>query len=150
MDENIVFKRYYHGSPDYRKALILRYEVLSLTVGIDSKGVDFVTSEHIDEENHILFGAFIGDAIVGTLNYQIQPDSLLLRQFAVTQQLRGQGIGRRLLEYSEYEVRNMGYVKIELHSRTGAYSFYSHSGYHDTGKNYVYPNLTLIGMYKEL
>jgi len=147
---DITLKPYEHGSDDYRKALILRYNILNLIRGIDSNSLEFVFGDHPDEKEHFLLGAFDGDTMVGTLNLQKINDHLLVRQFAVHKSLQGSGIGMKLLKYAHEFAVQQGYRKLELHARMNTLGFYQKAGYRMTGK-YIYgSNITLVVMRTEL
>jgi len=152
MDNTELELRVYdYDTDDYKKALILRYNILSLSKGVDSSGLKFIYGAHDDERDHIKCGAFIGDAIVGTLNLAKQNDgSLLLRQFAVESKLQGMGIGIKLIKFAHEKAAELGYKKIYLHSRMNVLGFYSKAGYVMTGKLFVYPKITLAEMYAEI
>ena len=147
----LVLRVYDYDSTDYKKALILRHHVLSLSNGVGDSGMALIYDEHPTEREHIKCGAFIGDAIVGTLNFEIQKDgTLLLRQFAVDSKIQGKGIGMKLIKFAHEQAKARGYSKIYLHSRMNVIGFYKKAGYVMTGKLFVYPKITLAEMYAEI
>lgn len=146
-----VLKEYAYGSPEYRKALILRVCVLGLAPGIDDFLSDMVFSPAEAEKDYFFLGAFDGDTLMATLNLIKQEDgSLLLRQFAVHGSCQGQGIGKKLIQFAHNFARQRGYRKIFLDSRLHAVGFYQKAGYRLTGTRKVYPEITLDEMYIDL
>jgi len=130
MNDDIIFRQYEYNSHDFKKALILRYDILDLPGGAGDYGVKFIYGPHDEEENHILLGAFIDDKIVGTLNLQpVDDTTLLLRQFAVDRGMQGTGIGSKLMALAHETARKHGYTKITMHARRTAYKFYAKHGY---------------------
>ena len=47
-----------------------------------------------------------------------------MRQLAVKSSLQGKGYGTLLVKFSENNVREFGYARIELHARENAVNFY--------------------------
>src|SRR5947209_15230716 len=60
--------------------------------------------------------AEIDGAIGGLLVLLPQADAMLLDNIAVAPALRGQGVGRRLLEFAEARAREAGYETIKLYT----------------------------------
>ena len=147
----LTLRTYEYGSSDYRKALILRNQVLSLQPGVNEISVEAVFDSHLQEREHMLLGAFQEDALIATLNLQKQEDgSLLLRQFAVFTPMQGTGIGSRLIRFAHEYAKSQGYRRIWLHSRLPAVKFYQRAGYRLTGIRNVYPEITLDEMVIDL
>ena len=146
---DITYRIYEHGSEDYKKALMLRRIVLSLSPGISEKDTAFVLGEHPEEKNHVCIGAFLKDAIVGTLNLEPKGNGYFLRQLGVDDRMRGEKIGMELMRYTDAFAREAGAEEISLHARMNTVGFYYKAGYVTTGQLYVYPAITLIHMYKK-
>jgi GNAT superfamily N-acetyltransferase len=53
-------------------------------------------------------------ALVGALVLEDQPDALLLYNIAVAPAAQGQGVGRRLVAFTEAEARRRGYALLRL------------------------------------
>lgn len=151
MDSDIIIRRYQYGTKDYRMALILRYKLLGRSVGVTESDEEFIYESRDYEKNHIMIGAFRGNAIVGSGNMEPQKDGrILLRQFAVAPELRRQGIGTALFNACVQTAKDAGYSRIVLHARTGAAKFYMDNGCIRDGTVEEYPGLTLWGMYRIL
>ena len=138
-------------SDDFKKALILRYNILDISGGIGDSGVKFIFGSHENERNHTLIGTFMEDKIVGTLNLEpIDDTTFLLRQFAVDGSMQGTGIGTKMMDFTHKYAREHGYRKIIMHARETALNFYKKNGYITTGEIDYYPTLTLHHMYIDL
>jgi len=147
---DITLRPYEYGSDDFKKALILRYNILNLISGINSTSLEFIFGDHADEKDHFMLGAFDGDTLLGTLNLQKFYDYLLVRQFAVHKSLQGTGIGMKLIKYAHEFAIEQGYRKLELHARMNTLGFYQKAGYRMTGKYIFGSNITLVVMRTEL
>jgi len=153
MDKNTDFdiRIYDKNSADYRKALVLRWDVLNLSKGVGQSDVDFILGDHPDEDGFIKIGAFIDGNIVGTLDLAPMniPGRLLLRQFAVSKKLQGYGIGMKLIKFAHNAARERGYTSIELHARQDVIGFYQKAGYRMMGRMTT-GNITLEYMHTDL
>jgi N-acetylglutamate synthase-like GNAT family acetyltransferase len=79
--------------------------------------------------------AQLRDEIVGLLILEPYPDYLLLDNIAVANRLRGHGIGRLLMDFSEQRASELGLPEIRLY--TGAVMtqnrhYYAHRGFTET------------------
>lgn len=61
--------------------------------------------------------------------YEISPDSVSLGRVVVLPEYRGKNIGRMAVEQAEIWIRECGYKKIEINSRTVAVKFYEKLGF---------------------
>ncbi|MBR6214824.1 MAG: GNAT family N-acetyltransferase [Spirochaetaceae bacterium] len=61
--------------------------------------------------------------------YEISPDSVSLGRVVVLPEYRGKNIGRMAVEQAEIWIRECGYKKIEIDSRTVAVKFYEKLGF---------------------
>lgn len=151
MYDNLVIRRYEHGSNDDKKGYLLRHDILNLAPGVGDAALEFVFGCHDKEANQVKLGAFLEDCMVGTVNLVPQSDgTVLLRQFAVTTKLQGMGIGKKLLEYAHMTAKTLGYKRITLDARQNVVKFYAKAGYMLTGKQLVYPEIVLEEMYIDL
>jgi GNAT superfamily N-acetyltransferase len=57
-----------------------------------------------------------GDALVGALILEDEPDALMLYNIAVSPDAQGQGLGRRLIAFTEAEARRRGYGLLKLYT----------------------------------
>ena len=78
-----------------------------------------------------------GGDVVGLLVLEDHPDHLLLDNVAVDPDRHGQGIGKRLLAFTEEEARRRGYDTVELYTNevmVENISMYLRLGYVETGR----------------
>ena len=149
--ENLTIRAYEHGSADDKKGYILRHDVLALVAGVSDKTLEFIYGSHDDEADQTKLGAFVDDGMVATLCLVPHGNGeAMIKQFAVSTKLQGQGVGRKLLEYAHAVAKEMGYTRIVLDARMNAAGFYAKCGYIFTGKRRAYTLVTLDEMYIDL
>lgn len=121
----LSYKIIEHGSADFEAEVDLRDRVLRQPLGLS-----FTDEELAAEHDQIHIGAYSGDDLVGCLILvEINDSTLKMRQVAVEPELQGQGIGQKMVSYSEYYAIENGYCRIEMHARETAVSFYEDLGY---------------------
>ena len=85
------------------------------------------------EAHHAMFCAPDGNLLaVGRLHFNA-PDEAQIRYMAVDEQARGQGHGRRIVQYLEAEARACGAAAIMLNAREEVVGFYAALGYEVVG-----------------
>jgi len=62
------------------------------------------------------------------------PDEARIRSMAVAPHVRGQGLGRRVIEHLEQIARRHGATTIKLNARDDAVGFYARLGYEEVGE----------------
>lgn len=135
-----------HGSKDYQKMIDMRLAVLRKPLGLD-----FSEEELAREKDDILIGCFEDDKLEGCcLLTKVAPQTVKLRQMAVTSGLQGKGIGRVLLNFAENVARDKGFKKMTMHARKNALGFYEKLGYQVVGDEFIEVTLPHFAMEKEL
>jgi predicted GNAT family N-acyltransferase len=128
MDE-IELKTIVHNSPEYEAEVALRSSVLRRPLGL-SFSVDQLSAEA--DSHHI--GCFIDGQLVGCLVLRpLDDQQIQMRQMAVDEKVRGRGIGRMMMKYSEDFARKLGFRTMVLHARETAVPFYEQLGYARVG-----------------
>lgn len=114
-----------HGSKEYRQMVDLRFQLLRKPLGLD------YTAEDLEKEKEdILIGIFDEDLLEGCcILTKIAPQTVKLRQMAVSSGLQGKGIGRVLMTFAENVARDRGMRRIVMHARKSAVGFYEKLGY---------------------
>lgn len=114
-----------HGSKEYRQMVDLRFQLLRKPLGLD------FTAEDLDKEkDDILIGIFDEDLLEGCcILTKIAPQTVKLRQMAVSSGLQGKGIGRVLMTFAENVARDRGMRRMVMHARKSAIGFYEKLGY---------------------
>ena len=134
------------ASPDYAAAVALRRAVLRAPLGLDFT-VEQLAAEHGD----LHLGAFDSGALVGVVILTPCEDGVFkLRQMAVSDAARGQGVGARLLVFAETEALRRGGVRIMLEARLTAQAFYARHGYEPRGEVFTQVTLPHILMTKAI
>lgn len=112
-------------SPEYQATVVLRDKVLRQPLGLS------FSQEELDAEgNQFHVAALIDEQIVGCMSLlPIDNKHLKMRQVAVDEGQRGQGIGTRLVSYAEEFAIKKGFCCIELHARKDSKQFYDELAY---------------------
>lgn len=140
--EYIEFK---YGSDWYKKSVELRDEILRKPLGLEFTE-EFLS---LDKDNFHL-GIVEGEKLIATLSLAIGNDYLKMRQVAVSSKIQSQGLGSKLVEYSEEFAREKGYKKIVLHARDVAKKFYLKNNYKVIGDVFYEVGIAHFKMQKEL
>jgi predicted GNAT family N-acyltransferase len=134
------------GSDLYRQALALREAILRRPLGLT-----LTDEEHADDALRRHFCAVARGAVAGTVSLKpLNSETLQLRQMAVAEDWRGEGIGALLLAHAEEWARGEGYRLIALNARLGAEGFYARFGYLGQGEPFEENTVPHIRMTKEL
>ena len=140
------FCRIIYGTPEYEMVLRLRDEQLRRPLGLTLYDSD-LSADRTD----IHLCARLDREIVGSLILSKLDDSTFkIRQVAVREDLRGLGIGRRLLRFGERVARKNGAHTLVLHGRKTAIGFYEKLGYTAIGGEFYEVGLSHRKMVKEL
>ncbi len=142
----INIRRIEHGSPDYKKAVDLRYLVLRKPLGLN-----YSQEQLSAESNEYHFIAERMGEIVGCLLLKpLENETVQMRQVAVAENFQGKGIGKLLVKHSEEFALKNGYKKIILHARDTAIEFYKSLGYSVTSEMYYEVTIPHYTMEKNL
>ncbi len=122
------------GSPEHAEAIRLREAVLRVPLGLGGLSAE----ERAAEPNATHLACFIDERVVGTLLLSAaEPGVMRMRQVAVAPELRGSGIGTRLVEAAEMLCQARGTRLLFAHAREPVVSFYEHLGYEVVGEPFV-------------
>lgn len=129
----LSYKIIEYGSAEFEAEVDLRYRVLRQPLGLE-----FTPEQLATEQDQIHIGAFMGNDLVGCLILvEVDDNTLKMRQVAVEPELQRQGIGQKLVSYSEYHAIESGYCRIEMHARETAVSFYEDLGYEVVSDEFI-------------
>lgn len=141
-----IIREIQYGSHEYRRAVQLRHEVLR-----EPLGLTFSEEQLAGEVGDIHIAAFDGAELVGcAILTQYTYRKIKMRQVAILPQRQGQGIGRRLIDFSEQAARGHGFSEIMLHARESAVSFYEKLGYQIMGDMFIEVTLPHRAMIKAI
>jgi predicted GNAT family N-acyltransferase len=135
-----------HGSKEYQQMVQMRLDILRKPLGLT-----FTPEELEKEKKEVLIGAFEDDKMLGCcMLIREDQNTARLRQMAVLNNLRGKGIGRALMNFSENIARDLGYQKLTMHARKTAVGFYEKLGYKMEGDEFEEVTIPHYQMTKEL
>ncbi len=144
--ENLIIRTIGFGTLEYEKSLELRDLVLRKPLGMN------IYHDNLESDaKDILVGAFLQNELVGTLILsKIDPEVLKMRQVAVNQTLKENGIGRRLVLFSEQLAISLKIHTIELNARKPVIPFYQKLGYEIIGTEFIEVGIPHFKMIKTL
>lgn len=127
--ESVSIKIINSESPLYQKALKLRDEVLRKPLGLKIENDDLS-----DEVNQIHFVALLDSSVAGVVVLKKEGQTGKLRQMAVNESVRGQQMGRKLVDTLETYAKDHLLKEVKLNARHYAVGFYEKLGYSKTTK----------------
>lgn len=77
------------------------------------------------------------EEVLGFIVFYVSDDAMSLENVAVLPSAKGQGIGRKLIEFCESEARRLGATKVKLYTNEKMrdnLSLFSYLGYHETDR----------------
>lgn len=139
-------KQIKYNSTEYFKSIELRNEILRKPLGM------VFTKEFLQKDkDDLIFVLVEDDKICATLNYTIlSKSSLKMRQVAVYTSMQTKGLGKKLVSFSEKQIKNLGYSRIELHARETAVWFYEKLNYKIIGEGFYEVGILHYKMFKDL
>jgi predicted GNAT family N-acyltransferase len=127
--ENLSIETISVSSPLYQKELKLRDEVLRKPLNLSIEDDDLS-----DEVNQIHFVALLDSEVIGVVVLKTEGFTGKLRQMAVSIEIQGKQIGRKLVVALETYAKEHALKEIKLHARHYAAGFYEKLGYAKTNK----------------
>jgi predicted GNAT family N-acyltransferase len=124
---------------------------LRVRVFVDEQGVD--ASEELDDLDDVATQLVAVDesGVIATCRLrEVEPGVWKLERMAVERRLRGLGVGARLLEGSERDVRERGAREMVLNAQVRAEKFYATHGYVPEGDTFMEAEIEHIQMRKAL
>ena len=129
-----VFREISFGTAEYRLECALRDDVLRKPLGLS------LTAEELArEEDQLHFGLFEPDdqLVACVVALKLSPTDARIRQMAVSPLHQGKGLGRRLMNELEANLRSRGFTNLVLHARASAVGFYRKLGYTVVGDEFI-------------
>lgn len=146
MIDAIQVRQIAYGSAEYEESLRLRNEVLRRPLGMEIANDDLS-----GDAGALHVGAFAGERLVGILLLRTVGEGVLqMKQVAVDESLRGQSVGRKIVEYAETLAAVQGCAEIVLHAREVAVPFYEKLGYAREGERFEEIGIPHYAMSKKL
>ena len=129
----MIFGEIPFGSEQYRRALALREEILRAPLGLPL-GEDDLQGE----ADQLHFGLFDnGELVACVIAIPLTAEHAKIRQTAVAEAYRGQGLGRRIMTRLETTLAARGFASLSLHARSTAVGFYEKLGYQTVGSEFI-------------
>ncbi|HJL78142.1 MAG TPA: GNAT family N-acetyltransferase [Candidatus Marinimicrobia bacterium] len=134
------------GSKDYRKAVVIRDEVLRVPLDLS-----FSQEELKEDSDDIHIAGFSNKTMIGTLILSPQnEETIRMRQVAVHSDYQKKSFGKQLVELAEKFAIEQGFKKMMLHSREDVIPFYTKLGYTVYGDRFESVTLPHFCMEKQL
>jgi len=93
----------------------------------------------LQDKNEFILGIFENRKIIATLNLKpVSETTLKMRQVAVDTKYQGQGLGSKLVKFSEKYALQNNFNEIVLHARETAVKFYLNLNYEISDPNIFY------------
>lgn len=135
-----------YDSEQYLESVELRQAVLRTPLGLK-----FTKENMVNDANELHLAATDGNSILGILLLRPLSDEVVkMRQVAVASNLQGQGIGKKMVAYSEELTKSMGFKQIELNARKVSLDFYLSQNYHQVGEQFLEIGIPHFKMIKNL
>ena len=123
------------GGEEYAQCLRLRDEVLRRPLGLNLFAEDLS-----GEGNCRHIAALRGEKAAGTAQLLPDPErpgAMRVRQVAVSADCRGQGLGRKMLDFAAKLAAREGFSAVTVHARETAAGFYRKMGFIQTGPGFL-------------
>lgn len=131
--QEIIFKIAPFGSPLHSKTIELRYKVLREPLNLE------FTKEQLDSEStqiHLAGVTQTPEAVIACCVLVPKNKSLKIRQVAVKETSRGQGLGSKLMLKAEEIAKEHNLEEVYCHARDYAKDFYLKLGYEIIGESF--------------
>ncbi|MBX7224691.1 MAG: GNAT family N-acetyltransferase [Chitinophagales bacterium] len=144
--KGIFVKIIAYGDNDYLESIQLRTKILR-----EPLGLVYTEEQLAGEATQVHIAAFSEQRLVGILLMQPLDDVVVkMRQVAVDGTFQQQGVGRKLVAFSEQWAREQQFKTIELHAREVAVPFYEKCQYEKVGNFFYEVGIGHWKMKKEL
>lgn len=130
----MVFKEITFGTYEYRLECALRNDVLRKPLGLS------LTAEELArEEDQLHFGLFEpeNNLVACAVAVRLSPTDARIRQMAVSPTHQRRGLGKRIMNELESNLRSRGLTNLVLHARASAVGFYEKLGYTISGDEFI-------------
>jgi hypothetical protein len=143
----MLFREIAFGTEDYERERRLRDEVLRRPLGLSLHDEDPAGESH-----QLHFGLFqpAHELVACVIAVPLSASEARIRQMAVSPAHQGRGLGRRLLDEVERDLRARGFRHLQLSARSSAVGFYEKQGYRVVGDEYVSVTVPHFKMVKAL
>ena len=142
----MTIKEIIHGSKEYIEEIQLRLEILRNPLGLE-----FSTAELDDEKSQFHIGIYQGTELCGCLVLKpVDKITIQMRQVCIKLALQKNGLGKKLVSYSEVFAKEKGFREMILHARETVVPFYKRMGYSVNSEKFIEVTIPHFSMIKEL
>jgi ribosomal protein S18 acetylase RimI-like enzyme len=130
----MVFREIIFGSDEYRLECALRNDVLRKPLGLS------LTAEELArEEDQLHFGLFEPEdnLVACAVVVRLSLTDARIRQMAVSPTHQRRGLGKRMVNELEANLRSRGLTNLVLNARASAVGFYEKLGYTISGDEFI-------------
>ena len=126
-----MIAQYDFATPAYDEAVRLRDAVLRRPLGLSIADDDLT-----QEFKQVHLGVWQQGRLVATASLVPNGTSLKMRQVAVAEEARGQGVGKALTKACEAYAQRTGVARLYCHARLTAKPFYIQCGWQPVGEQF--------------
>jgi predicted GNAT family N-acyltransferase len=143
----ITYRSITTADPQYEAEKDLRNRALRLPLGLTLSDKDISGEE---KQTHLVAIDDAGTVVACVLLVLPGDGSAHIRQMAVDESRRGQGVGAGLIAHAEQTARGLGIRRMTMHARVYARGFYERLGYRAVGDIFTEVTIPHIEMEKAL
>lgn len=128
--ENITMKKIEYKTEDYERTIDIRNDAFRKPQGLDIRDEDLTGDKDVD-----MYGGFIDGKMMSTVFLaHVDEQTAQVKAVIVTDEYKGQGLGKYLMDFIEDKAKEKGYKRIKLMGRVSVEKFYEKLGYHTTSQ----------------
>lgn len=140
------FKTIEYNTVEYIEMVEFRNEIL-----LEPFGIPYYEEAFADDEESIFCGCYDNSELIACcVLTSLDEDIVRLRQMAVAEEKRAQGIGQKLITFAESIAKEYDFKEIQLHAQLTAKGFYASCGYESFGEEFMEAGIQHIMMKKNL
>ncbi len=128
MENRIVMKRIDYGTEEYEKTIDIRNDAFRKPQGLNIRDEDLSGDKDVD-----MYAGFIDGEMMSTVFLtHVDDTTAQVKAVIVTDNYKGSGLGKYLMDFIEDKAKEKGYKKMMLMGRVSVEKFYEKLGYHTT------------------
>lgn len=123
-------KKIEYKTEDYERTIDIRNDAFRKPQGLDIRDEDLTGDKDVD-----MYGGFIDGKMMSTVFLaHVDEQTAQVKAVIVTDEYKGQGLGKYLMDFIEDKAKEKGYKRIKLMGRVSVEKFYEKLGYHTTSQ----------------
>jgi len=124
-----------HGSDRYRETVGIRDRILRSPLGLEFSDAELAAES--SDHHLVAIDAETREIIACLVLTPLDEEAVQMRQVAVIETRRGEGIGKCLVSFSEQQATRLGFELMQLHAREPVVPFYEALGYEVIGEPFI-------------